>query len=224
MGWGVLLAAAIALGTAIYQYVKKLKEASELEKMMTDIRKRGAEGIVEEKMRLDALLEVARDETRSLDERKRAIDKLNAIIPDYNGQLDTTTGKYKENKEALDKYIDSLIRRYEIEGAKDKLKEIGKQKAQLAIDRQAAQQEVDKLKESKSTSLSSKGQQTQVKASGRSQMDADLGFVYSTANTTWNNNIKNAEAKVAAIDKKIEEQEKKIQLIKTPMVLNLQIT
>lgn len=214
MGWGVLLAAAIALGTAIYQYVKKLKEASELEKMMTDIRKRGAEGIVEEKMRLDALLEVARDETRSLDERKRAIDKLNAIIPDYNGQLDTTTGKYKENKEALDKYIDSLIRRYEIEGAKDKLKEIGKQKAQLAIDRQAAQQEVDNLKESKSTSLSSKGQQTQVKASGRSQMDADLGFVYSTANTTWNNNIKNAEAKVAAIDKKIEEQEKKIQLIK----------
>ena len=214
MGWGVLLAAAVALGTAIYQYVKKLKEASELEKMMTDIRKRGAEGIVEEKMRLDALLEVARDETRSLDERKRAIDKLNAIIPDYNGQLDTTTGKYKENKEALDKYIDSLIRRYEIEGAKDKLKEIGKQKAQLAIDRQAAQQEVDKLKESKSTSLSSKGQQTQVKASGRSQMDADLGFVYSTANTTWNNNIKNAEAKVVAIDKKIEEQEKKIQLIK----------
>ena len=84
----------------------------------------------------------------------------------------------------------------------------------MAIDRQAAQQEVDKLKESKSTSLSSKGQQTQVKASGRSQMDADLGFVYSTANTTWNNNIKNAEAKVAAIDKKIEEQEKKIQLIK----------
>ena len=214
MGWGVLLAAAVALGTAIYQYVKKLKEASELEKMMTDIRKRGAEGIVEEKMRLDALLEVARDETRSLDERKRAIDKLNAIIPDYNGQLDTTTGKYKENKEALDKYIDSLIRRYEIEGAKDKLKEIGKQKAQLAIDRQEAQQEVDKLKESKSNSLSSKGQQTQVKASGRSQMDADLGFVYSTANTTWNNNIKNAEAKVAAIDKKIEEQEKKIQLIK----------
>ena len=214
MGWGVLLAVAVALGTAIYQYVKKLKEASELEKMMTDIRKRGAEGIVEEKMRLDALLEVARDETRSLDERKRAIDKLNAIIPDYNGQLDTTTGKYKENKEALDKYIDSLIRRYEIEGAKDKLKEIGKQKAQLAIDRQEAQQEVDKLKESKSTSLSSKGQQTQVKASGRSQMDADLGFVYSTANTTWNNNIKNAEAKVAAIDKKIEEQEKKIQLIK----------
>lgn len=214
MGWGVLLAAAVALGTAIYQYVKKLKEASELEKMMTDIRKRGAEGVVEEKMRLDALLEVARDETRSLDERKRAIDKLNAIIPDYNGQLDTTTGKYKENKEALDKYIDSLIRRYEIEGAKDKLKEIGKQKAQLAIDRQEAQQEVDKLKESKSNSLSSKGQQTQVKASGRSQMDADLGFVYSTANTTWNNNIKNAEAKVAAIDKKIEEQEKKIQLIK----------
>ena len=213
-GWGVLAATAIALGVAIYQYVKKLKEGSEMEKMMDDIRRKGAEGIVEEKMKLDALLEVARDETRSLTDRKRAIDKLNEIIPDYNGHLDTTTGKYKENKKALDQYIDSLIRRYEIEGAKDKLKEIGKQKAQLMIDKQEAQQEVDRLKKEKATSLSSKGEQTKVKASGRSAMDADLSYVYSTANTTWNNNIANAEAKVAEIDKKIAEQEKKVQLIK----------
>ena len=214
MGWGVLLAAAVALGAAIYQYVKKLKEGSEMEKMMNDIRRKGAEGIVEEKMKLDALLEVARDETRSLTDRKRAIDKLNEIIPDYNGHLDTTTGKYKENKKALDQYIDSLIRRYEIEGAKDKLKEIGKQKAQLMIDKQEAQQELDDLKEKKATSLSSKGEQTKVKASGRSAMDADLSYVYSTANTTWNNNIADAEAKVAEIDKKIAEQEAKVQLIK----------
>ena len=214
MGWGVLLAAAVALGAAIYQYVKKLKEGSEMEKMMNDIRRKGAEGIVEEKMKLDALLEVARDETRSLTDRKRAIDKLNEIIPDYNGHLDTTTGKYKENKKALDQYIDSLIRRYEIEGAKDKLKEIGKQKAQLMIDRQEAQQELDDLKEKKATSLSSKGEQTKVKASGRSEMDADLSYVYSTANTTWNNNIADAEAKVAEIDEKIAEQEAKVQLIK----------
>lgn len=143
MGWGVLLAAAVALGTAIYQYVKKLKEASELEKMMTDIRKRGAEGIVEEKMKIEALLEVARDETRSLEERNRAIDALNKIVPNYNAELDTTTGRYKENKKALDEYLVSLARKYEIEGARTKLEELGKERAKLIIDKTKYEAEIE---------------------------------------------------------------------------------
>lgn len=78
------------------------------------------------------------NEKLSLDERKKTIDKLNKVIPNYNAYLDKTSGKYHENKEALDQYIDSLIRMYEIQGAKDKLAEIGKQKAELQIKKQQA--------------------------------------------------------------------------------------
>lgn len=103
---------------------------------MQEIRKRGQEGIIDEKNKIDALIAVARDETQSLKDRHTAIDALNKIIPNYNAQLDDTTGKYKENKKALDDYLKSLTRKYEIEGAKDKLRDIGKQRVDLNLEKQ----------------------------------------------------------------------------------------
>ena len=135
-GYGAILAAVILLGTGLYKLYKRMTEVSQSEKDLQEIRKRGQEGIVEEKNKINALLAVARDETQSLKDRHTAIDALNKIIPNYNGLLDDTTGKYKENKKALDDYLKSLTRKYEIEGAKDKLKEIGKQRADLVIEKQ----------------------------------------------------------------------------------------
>ena len=103
---------------------------------MQEIRKRGQEGIIDEKNKIDALIAVARDETQSLKDRHTAIDALNKIIPNYNAQLDDITGKYKENKKALDDYLKSLTRKYEIEGAKDKLRDIGKQRVDLNLEKQ----------------------------------------------------------------------------------------
>ena len=142
-GYGVIAAGAIALGVVLYKLYKKITEVSQAEKDLQDIRKRGQEGIIDEKNKIDALIAVARDETQSLKDRHTAIDELNKIIPEYNGQLDDTTGKYKENKKALDDYIKSLIRKYEIEGAKDKLKEIGKERAELKIEQKKQQKIVD---------------------------------------------------------------------------------
>lgn len=142
-GYGVIAAGAIALGAVLYKLYKKITEVSQAEKDLQEIRKRGQEGIIDEKNKIDALIAVARDETQSLKDRHTAIDALNKIIPNYNAQLDDTTGKYKENKKALDDYIKSLIRKYEIEGAKDKLKEIGKERAELKIEQKKQQKIVD---------------------------------------------------------------------------------
>ena len=135
-GYGAIIAAAILLGTALYKLYKRMTEVSQSEKDLQDIRKRGQEGIIEEKNKINALIAVARDETQSLKDRHTAIDALNKIIPNYNAQLDDTTGKYKENKKALDDYLKSLTRKYEIEGAKDKLKEIGKERVDLNLKKQ----------------------------------------------------------------------------------------
>ena len=135
-GYGAIIAAAILLGTALYKLYKRMTEVSQSEKDLQDIRKRGQEGIIEEKNKINALIAVARDETQSLKDRHTAIDALNKIIPNYNAQLDDTTGKYKENKKALDDYLKSLTRKYEIEGAKDKLKEIGKERVDLNLKQQ----------------------------------------------------------------------------------------
>lgn len=135
-GYGVIVAGAIALGAVLYKLYKKMTEVSQAEKDLQEIRKRGQEGIIDEKNKIDALIAVARDETQSLKDRHTAIDALNKIIPNYNAQLDDTTGKYKENKKALDDYLKSLTRKYEIEGAKDKLRDIGKQRVDLNLEKQ----------------------------------------------------------------------------------------
>ena len=113
---------------------KKVNEAAEGEKALSEVRLKGQEGIVEEKNKIEALVRVASDETKALGNRQAAVKALNKIIPNYNAQLDATTGKYKANKKALDAYLQSLTRKYEIEGAKDMLKEIGKQKAKLNME------------------------------------------------------------------------------------------
>ena len=135
-GYGAIAAGAIALGAVLYKLYKKMTEVSQVEKDLQEIRKRGQEGIIDEKNKIDALIAVARDETQSLKDRHTAIDALNKIIPNYNAQLDDTTGKYKENKKALDDYLKSLTRKYEIEGAKDKLRDIGKQRVDLNLEKQ----------------------------------------------------------------------------------------
>ena len=135
-GYGAIAAGAIALGVVLYKLYKKMTEVSQAEKDLQEIRKRGQEGIIDEKNKIDALIAVARDETQSLKDRHTAIDALNKIIPNYNAQLDDTTGKYKENKKALDDYLKSLTRKYEIEGAKDKLRDIGKQRVDLNLEKQ----------------------------------------------------------------------------------------
>lgn len=135
-GYGAIAAGAIALGAVLYKLYKKMTEVSQAEKDLQEIRKRGQEGIIDEKNKIDALIAVARDETQSLKDRHTAIYALNKIIPNYNAQLDDTTGKYKENKKALDDYLKSLTRKYEIEGAKDKLRDIGKQRVDLNLEKQ----------------------------------------------------------------------------------------
>lgn len=127
---GLLVGAITAAVGALVLLSKKTNAVAEAQKALNNIRKEASVKLAEEKSKIDLLVAAANNETLSLDVRKKAIDKLNSIIPNYNAQLDETTGKYKANKTALDEYIDSLIKKYEIEGAKEQLAEIGREKAQ----------------------------------------------------------------------------------------------
>ena len=137
-----------------------MNEMSASEKALAEVRQKGQEGmvlqkatgysqegIVEEKNKIEALIKVAKDEKLSLDDRQKAVNALNKIIPNYNAQLDATTGKYMENKKALDDYLNSLAKKYELEGAKDLLKEIGKEKAKLAMELKEADDAIEKDKQ-----------------------------------------------------------------------------
>lgn len=132
-GYGLIAAAAIGLGVALYKAVQRMTEMSKSEKAIADIRRKANDSIQDQIFKIEQLRKVAKDENAALKDRLSAIDQLNKIVPGYNANLDTTTGKYTESTKALKKYNDELIRKYEIEGAESKLKELGGRKADLKL-------------------------------------------------------------------------------------------
>lgn len=155
--FGVALATVAALSAAIVAAVRKITEfsrkMSEARQTANKIREEAIIKMGEEKIKIDLLVAAAKNETLSLEERQKAINQLNAIIPNYNAHLDATTGKYIASKQALDAYLQSLTRQYELEGAKSKLAEIGKEKADATLKQRQAQQDYDRSRSARPKNL-----------------------------------------------------------------------
>lgn len=143
--WATLI---LGVAAAVFLLYKHFSKLSEQEKMLDDIRKKAIGSAQEEISKINALVEAAQDETRELEERQRLVVKLNSIIPNYNAQIDETTGKYKASTEALKDFNAQLVRQYEIEGAREKLKEIGKEKAEIRSELSKTTRAYEKAKES----------------------------------------------------------------------------
>jgi len=120
----------IGLTYGIYKLVSSIGAANAEQKLNNELTSAAIKGAAEERAEIALLVEKARDQNLELDKRKEAIEKLNSIIPGYNGQLDETTGKYNENANALANYNALLLEKYRLEAAEDKLKEIEKEKFQ----------------------------------------------------------------------------------------------
>lgn len=99
--------------------------------------------MVEEKQSIETLIKAMNNENLSMKQRQEAAEKLNKIIPGYNAHLDESRKRYVANKQKLDDYIDSLTRMYEVMGAKDKLAELGKQKADATIETRQLEKQLE---------------------------------------------------------------------------------
>lgn len=152
--WAVLVAhpymAVAAAVTALIAVLIDLNQqsdtAAKISKELNDIREEAQKEIVEEKTKLENLRKAAMDETRSLNERYAAISELNRIVPNYNATIDKTTGKYRENKQALDEYIASLAHLYEVQGAKKRIQKLSEDKVDLELKKQKVQERYDDAK------------------------------------------------------------------------------
>ena len=152
--WAILaahpyLAVAAAVTTLVAVIVdlsRKTDTAVKAQEALNDIHQEAQKEIVEEQLKLENLRQAAMNETNSLKDRYAAIAELNRIVPNYNASIDKTTGKYKENKRALDDYIKSLVRLYEVQGAKKKIQQLSEEKADLTIKQKQARENYEKAK------------------------------------------------------------------------------
>ena len=140
--YGALAAAIGVVIGLVIDHNRGLTEAKAAEEALNGVREQARKKIVDEQTELEILIAAANDATQSYKNQKAAVDKLNKTIPGFNGKIDATTRAFSYSKRALDEYINSLIRLYEVEGAKEKFKELGKERAGYVMEKKQLEKEI----------------------------------------------------------------------------------
>ena len=131
--FGLVAAGVALLAMKLWDMRKAADAAAQSQKALNAIKAEAQRQVVEEKLKLENLIKVAKDEKLSMDERLKATEALNRIVPHYNATIDKTTKKFKASDKALKAYINSLVRLYEVQGAKKQIQELAEQRADLTI-------------------------------------------------------------------------------------------
>ena len=131
--FGLIATGVVLLAMKLWEMKKAADAATQAQKALNAIKAEAQRQVVEEKLKLENLIKVAKDEKLSMDERLKATEALNRIVPHYNATIDKTTKKFKASNKALDAYINSLVRLYEVQGAKKQIQGLAEQRAGLTI-------------------------------------------------------------------------------------------
>ncbi len=121
---GIIIAGVVALTTAMYYLSQKTDNATFAKQNLNRVMDEAKEKTEEEKNRINALLHTIHSETAAYGEKQNAIARLKTIIPEYNAVLSKTGKVTDENTEAVNRYINALLRKNKIEGLKDELKDL----------------------------------------------------------------------------------------------------
>lgn len=188
-----LIAAGVALLAMKLWDMKKAADASTLaQKALNNIRAEAQKQVVEEKLKLENLVKVAKDEKLSMDERYKAVDALNKIVPQYNATIDKTTKKFKASDKALKAYINNLVKLYEVQGAKKQIQSLAEQRAELEVKLAGAKKNLAGAKSAQGVSYT-----TSWGAVGNTQSDA-VGHFQSQVNSI-SNSIKQLDTQIHTI-------------------------
>jgi hypothetical protein len=169
--FGLVAAGVALLAMKLWEMKKAADAAAQSQKALNAIKAEAQKQVVEEKLKLENLIKVAKDEKLSMDERLKATEALNRIVPHYNATIDQTTKKFKASDKALKAYINSLVRLYEVQGAKKQIQELAEQRADLTI-------KLSKAKNRLADAKNARGFQytTSWGATGNTQVDAVSRF------------------------------------------------
>lgn len=118
------------------EYTSSLNQASAGQRVLNEVQEEGKRKAMEEQEQLTRLHNVMKDTSASMKLRIDAMNQLNSAIPGLNAKINTETGAVKENTRAWDANFTRLQKYYELEGARSKLAELGRQKVDAILDLQ----------------------------------------------------------------------------------------
>lgn len=153
--YAIAAAALVGFGLVMYNVIKRQKEfvsqteqvqkahnkmASDLKAQNEDIEtsvKRSTSNAI---TKVNQLCKAIHDNTKSVNERKSAIDELRKIVPAYQAQISKTGQLFKDNTAAIDSYIQNLQKAARAEAAYSKMVENQREILDLEDKRNDAQQ------------------------------------------------------------------------------------
>lgn len=120
--WAALATVMVTVGIAVWGAVEawkahreeiennllEMKKLQAQQKVEREINKQVADSTAERRTRVEQLTKVIHSNVYSVDERRKAIKALQAIIPQYHASISSEGKLYKENSNAIKDYIQNL--------------------------------------------------------------------------------------------------------------------
>lgn len=126
--FGVVVAAVSGLVILLQRLNKETKQLTEYQKFEKKLTEDVAKATSEEATRVKALKSIVEDSNQAYQERKLALQELKRIVPDYHADLTEEGVLINNNAEALDNYINAMLKAAKTQVLQDRLREnAGKQ-------------------------------------------------------------------------------------------------
>ena len=134
----LLVTAIVAAGVALYSYMRSVdkvkvamvnfnlehaRTAAAIKKQNKEIQKSVNDSTAEEITKIKLLQKTIHDTSKSYNQRKKAIQDMQAIVPGYHATISREGRLFNENTKAIDIYIQNLRRAARAEAAYEKMKD-----------------------------------------------------------------------------------------------------
>ncbi len=130
-------AVAVGIGLVVTAIAAVRLRANQTQQAIESVNETANKSIVTQKVKVEQLLRVAKDENRSLKERKSALQELNRISPEYFGNLNIETVNTESATKAKEAYIKELLREAKVKAITNKLTELEEKATTELVDGQA---------------------------------------------------------------------------------------
>ncbi len=121
--FGLIAAAISAVVIAIMHLNKETEKLTKLEKYQLDLKKEIAEVTSDEAGRVQALRKIVEDVNTSYENRNAALKELRTLVPEYHASLTTEGQLINNNVDALDNYVNAMIKAAKAQAMQNKLAE-----------------------------------------------------------------------------------------------------
>lgn len=176
---------------SLFKSNKEADSAAKIQKELNDVRAKGAKDAQGELTRLELLYKATQDNTRSMDERKKAVEELQKQYPSYFGNMSEEEMLAGKAADSYAKLSQSIIASAKARAAQDKMTE----NAGVILENEQKIAEAYTRQEQAQLKLN--------KARENYRKREEKGFGTATAKLSAENAIINAEKSIDSIDEEI---------------------